>query len=254
MIDEIQGLLDRYWAWLKDKTSLRQVGEWVEITTPYLDRHNDYLQIYARRDDGGFVLTDDGYVIEDLRQTGCKLDTPKRNDLLQMALNGFGVQLNGAKLELRASPENFALRKHSLVQAMLAVNDLFYTAEPYVASLFYEDVVGWLDAHEIRYSPGVHFTGRSGYDHKFDFLIPKSRREPERVALAVNRPGRDTAQSAILKWLDTREVRPADSRAYVLLNDSQTPAQGSVVAALRSHEIVGVPWSDRERVRDELAA
>ena len=34
--------------WLKDKTTLREVdGEWVEITTPYLDRHNDALQIYC---------------------------------------------------------------------------------------------------------------------------------------------------------------------------------------------------------------
>jgi hypothetical protein len=254
MIDEITDLLDRYWVWLKDRTSLRQVGDWVEITTPYLDRHNDYLQIYACRDNGSFILTDDGHVIEDLRQSGCHLDTPKRSDLLQMTLNGFGVQLNGARLELRASQENFALRKHSLVQAMLAVNDLFYTAEPFVVSLFYEDVVQWLDAREIRYSPGVHFTGRSGYDHKFDFLIPKSRREPERVLQAVNRPGKDTAQAAILRWLDTREVRPPDSRAYVLLNDSQVPVQGSVVAALRNYEIVPVSWGDRERVADVLAA
>jgi hypothetical protein len=100
----------------------------------------------------------------------------------------------------------------------------------------------------------VHFTGRSGYDHKFDFLIPKSRREPERVLQAVNRPGKDTAQAAILRWLDTREVRPPDSRAYVLLNDSQVPVQGSVVAALRNYEIVPVSWGDRERVADVLAA
>ncbi|MBM3473767.1 MAG: DUF1829 domain-containing protein [Armatimonadetes bacterium] len=254
MIEEIQELLDRYWAWLRDRTSLRQVGDWVEITTPYLDRHNDYLQIYARRDDGSFILTDDGYVINDLRHSGCSLDSPKRSDLLQVTLNGFGVQLNGDKLELRASPESFALRKHSLVQAMLAVNDLFYTAEPYVTSLFYEDVVEWLDAHEIRYSPGVHFTGKSGYDHKFDFLIPKSRRAPERVLQTVNRPSKDTAQSAIMKWVDTREVRPADSRAYVLLNDSQAPVPPSVVTALLNYEIVGVLWSERERRWQELAA
>jgi hypothetical protein len=50
MIDQVQQLLDQYWAWLKDKTKLREVGgDWVEITTPHLDRHNDYLQIYARR-------------------------------------------------------------------------------------------------------------------------------------------------------------------------------------------------------------
>lgn len=42
MINEVQSLLDQYWAWLRDKTTLRQINDWVEITTPYLDRHNDH--------------------------------------------------------------------------------------------------------------------------------------------------------------------------------------------------------------------
>ena len=70
----IQRLLDQYVAWKKDKPVLREVNGWTEITTPYLDRHNDYLQIYARREDNNFVLTDDGYVIEDLQQSGCTLE------------------------------------------------------------------------------------------------------------------------------------------------------------------------------------
>jgi hypothetical protein len=44
MIEEVQRLMDQYLAWLKDKTTLRQIDEFVEVTTPYLDRHNDYLQ------------------------------------------------------------------------------------------------------------------------------------------------------------------------------------------------------------------
>ena len=59
-VQEIERLLNDYRAWLKDKTTLREVnGSWVEITTPYLDRHNDALQICAREEDGGYVLTDD---------------------------------------------------------------------------------------------------------------------------------------------------------------------------------------------------
>jgi hypothetical protein len=130
MIADIQGLVDAYHAWLKDKTVLKQIDDWVEITTPYLDRHNDYIQIYARRDDGGVLLTDDGYTLEDLRDSGCKLDSPKRQALLRQTLNGFGVQLSGERIEVHATPENFALRKHNLVQAMLAVGDMFYLAVP----------------------------------------------------------------------------------------------------------------------------
>ncbi|HWQ39350.1 MAG TPA: DUF1829 domain-containing protein [Burkholderiales bacterium] len=254
MIQDIQRLLDTYHAWLKDKTALRQVDDWVEITTPYLDRHNDYVQIYAKRANGGYVLTDDGYTIQDLEQSGCKLESQKRQELLRMTLNGFGVRLEDKALQVHASPENFALRKHNLLQAILAVNDMFYLAQPTVASLFYEDVVAWLDLHEIRYTPKVKFTGKTGYDHLFDFVIPKSRRQPERIIQTINRPNRDTAQSVVLAWIDTKEVRPPDSRAYALLNDGEQPVPQGVVDALRNYEVKPIAWSQRDNVREELAA
>jgi hypothetical protein len=254
MIQEIQHLLDAYHAWLKEKTVLRKLDQWIEITTPYLDRHNDYVQIYAKKANGGFVLTDDGYTINDLEQSGCKLNSPKRQDLLKMTLNGFGVQLRDSSLEVHASPENFALRKHNLVQAMLAVNDMFYLAVPMVASLFYEDVVGWLDVHDIRYTPKVKFTGKTGYDHLFDFVIPKSRRQPERIIQTINRPNRDTAQAVVLSWIDTKEVRAPESRAYALLNDAEQAVSTNVLDALRSYDVQPVPWSQRESVKEELAA
>src|SRR5438552_17525084 len=124
---KIEKLLNDYREWQKDRTTLREVnGSWVEITTPYLERHNDALQIYARAENGGYVLTDDSYTIHDLEASGCNLHTEKRQDLLKMALNGFGVRMNSdSALEVRATPETFPLRKHSLIQAMLAVNDLF---------------------------------------------------------------------------------------------------------------------------------
>ena len=256
MMNEFQALLDRYWAWLRDETALRQVGDWVEITTPYLDRHNDCLQIYASRRNHGFVLTDDGSTIVDLEQSGCSLDTPKRQALLQMTLNGFGVRIREATkaLEVRASVEDFALRKHNLLQAMLAVNDLFHLASPAVASLFLEDVVAWLDACEIRYTPQVRFAGRSGYDHSFDAVIPRSPAQPERILRVVNRPDRNAAQTIPFAWLDTKEVRPRESRAYAILNDSKAPVPEKVVSAMRNYGVRPVPWSERDGAREELAA
>jgi len=253
MIDEINSLLDNYVSWLRDKTSLRQVNDWVEITTPYLDRHNDQLQIYAKGLDSGYILSDDGYIIEDLEQSGCRLETQKRQALLKMTLNGFGVQINEKRLEIRASSENFALRKHNLLQAMLAVNDLFYMAEPIVSTLFFEDVVSWLELHEIRYTPQVKFTGKTGYDHLFDFVIPKSRAKPERIIKAINRPSKDTAQALVFATLDTREVRPSESIAYALLNDAERVVPIDVIEALKNYEVNPVPWSKRDSVRLEFA-
>jgi len=254
MIDEIQALMDAYVAWLRDKTTLRSVGQVVEITTPYLDRHNDYLQIYAKRSNGRFLLTDDGYILDDLRLSGCKLDSKKRQHLLRMTLNGFGVEQEGDALTVTASPQNFALRKHNLIQAMLAVNDMFYLAAPVVGSLFLEDVTAWLELNEVRYVPSVKFTGKSQYDHVFDFAIPKSKRESERLVRAINRPSRETAEVLCFAWFDTREVRPPDSQAYALLNDSEQTVAPAILAALESSDVHAVLWSQRDSVLPKLAA
>lgn len=254
MIEEVRSLLDRHFQWLKEQTVVREVGAWAEITTPYLDRHNDCLQIYARRQNGGYLLTDDGYILEDLEHSGCRLDSPKRQALLQMTLRGFGVELEDNALQIHATQQNFPLKKHNLVQAMLAVNDLFCLATPAITSLFYEDVVAWLEESGIRYTPQFNVIGRSGYTHHFDFVVPKSRTRPERILRAINRPNRDAAESMIFDWNDTREVRPAEAQAYALLNDGERAVPGGVVDALSTYGIKPVVWGRREEVREELAA
>jgi hypothetical protein len=88
----------------------------------------------------------------------------------------------------------------------------------------------------------------------FDFVIPKSRKEPERVIKAINRPTRDSAEAFIYAWSDTREVRSEDSRAYAVLNDSEQPISAGVVDAFRNYLIHPVPWSTRAEVVAELAA
>lgn len=254
-IEEIEKLLNDYIHWLKDKTILKQIGsDWVEITTPHLDRHNDCLQIYACKNGNGFLLTDDGYIINDLINSGCPLDTPKRQELLKTTLAGFGVQMDQDKLLVHATPENFSLKKHNIIQAMLSVNDLFYLSSPYVASLFVEDVTNWMDLSDIRYTPNVKFTGKSGYDHMFDFVIPKSRIQPERIIQAVSNPKKDSAEALVFKWLDTKETRASDSRLFAFLNDCNTVVSQSVIDALKNYDLHPILWSQRENTKEKLAA
>jgi len=254
MITEIQALMDEYIKWLSSKNSLREIDGWVEITTPYLDRHNDCLQIYVTKKNGGYLLTDDSYIIEDLKSSGCNIDSPKRISLLHDTLNGFGVRQNkDGALEVIASSSNFSMRKHNLIQAMLAVNDLFYLAEPTIASIFKDDVITWLERNEIRYTPDVKLTGRSGFDYRFDFVIPKSRKEPERILQTINQPGKSTATQLAFAWLDTREVRSPDSKAYAIINDIRE-VPSTVVEALENYDVKAVLWSGRQDILQELEA
>lgn len=85
-------------------------------------------------------------------------------------------------------------------------------------------------------------------------MIPKSRKEPERIIQAINRPARDTAQIVAFSWLDTREIRAPDSRAYAILNDSEKDVPPAVVDALQNYEVKPVLWSRRGAVLAELVA
>ncbi len=249
-----ENLVDQYYSWLKSKTTWREINGWTEITTPYLDRHNDYIQIYLRQVGNELELTDDGETLTDLVQSGCELDTPRRKSLLHTTLNGFGMHLSEGAITVKAKQESFAMRKHNLIQAILAVNDLFYLARASVESFFFEDVALWMDDGDIRYTQRVKFSGRTGYDHMFDFVVPKSKREPERILRVVNNPAKDQASAVILSWVDTRETRPSNSIAYAVLNDKERSVSDGVVDALKSYDITPLLWSHRDDFRERLAA
>jgi hypothetical protein len=253
MIDEIHTLMDEYSRWLRDKTALRDLKEWVEITTPHLDRHNDHLQMYVKKEGEGFLLSDDGYIINDLEMSGCDLRSPKRQEVLKVILNGHGVQLADDALQVRATRENFPLRKHSLTQAMLAVNDMFCLAQSTVASLFLQDVRTWLEENEVRFIPTVKLTGASGYDHVFDFAIPASKSHPERILKVLNRPNKESAQMTAFAWVDTQASREKGARIYAVLNDREGKVASPVIGALKSYSVMPLPWSDRSKTLAELA-
>ena len=272
-MNNINLLIESYYSWLKDKTAWKSIENtnWLAITAPYLDRHNDYIQIYLKKTTDGYLLTDDGDTIEGLRADGCKLDSPKRQQLLQLTLRGYGVNKEDDKLEIKAvSDSDFPLCKHSLIQAILTVNDMFYMASSHVASLFFEDVQKWLDESHIRYSPRIQLKGLSNYSRNFDFVIPKSSNYPERLIKAINNPVKNSIDSIIMDWEDTKKVRSPKSQLYAFINDgkkdivestnkinnvldSQTTI-GKASSALKKYKINPVLWSERNKFKEELAA
>ena len=253
-MNNISPLIDTYYEWLKDETTFENVKDWVEITTPYLDRHNDYIQIYLKKEGEQYLLTDGGATIDSLEQEGCSLSGENRKSLLRLILNGYGVKEKNRTLEITTKADNFALRKHSLLQAILSVNDMFYLAKSYVKNLFFDDVRDWLDTSDIRYSENVSFTGISGYLRRFDFLIPKSQAAPERMIQLINDPTKNNTDTVIMDWLDTKGVRPPESKAYVLINDDEKSISSNILDACESYNITSIPWSKKEEYKKNLAA
>lgn len=250
---ECQELIESYIEWLRKGLSVEGFESACELTTPFLDRHNDHLQIYALRRNGTILLSDDGYILSDLRTSGLDVNTPKRKAVLETVLRGFGVRVEGKQLVVEASQRNLGQRIHSLIQAMLAVNDMFVMAQSRVNSFFWEDVRAYLDEHDVRYNARVKLTGHTGFDHAIDFLIPHSKTRPERIVQAINAPNRNTISAYLFSLSDTREARGQESEAYAFLNDREHEIGGDVLEALEAYDVKPAFWSHREEYIEALA-
>ena len=255
MTPEYVKLVESYHDWLRNRTQLADVEGVCEITTPFKDRHNDRIQIYVEsKQDNAYELHDDGYTLGDLKATGCDPTTAHRQQMLDIVLKGFGVGRENEILSLEATKETFPQRKHSLLQAILTVNDMFMTAKHQVARFFLEDVTEFLDANTVRYTPDVVFPGKSGFNHRFDFVIPRSKNHPERILRAINNPNKDTATSLLFAWTDTKENRPRNAHIYAILNDTEHQLNADILSAFRHYDVRTILWSQREQYAAALAA
>ncbi len=256
MTSDASLLADSYLAWIRHGVTADKLSDrTTELTTPFLDRHNDHLQIYAERQSSDIILlTDDGYIMAELKSSGVERQGYRREEILNSLLRGHGVLLKDKELQVLATEDSLGRAIHSLVQAMLSVDDMFVLAQPRVEALFLEDVEKFLDSSGIRYSPSVKLAGQSGLDHLFDFVIPKSGDAPERLLQVVNSPRRDRAESLMFAVNDTRTVRGHGVKFFAVLNDSRHRVPPEILDAFKSYGINARKWSERDNMVEDLAA
>lgn len=256
MSSDADQLADSYLSWIRHGVSAIKLDERTsELTTPFLDRHNDHLQIYAERLGVDlFLLTDDGYIISELKSSGVERRGDRRRSLFQDLLSGYGVELAGNELRVEATSSNLGQRVHNLVQAMLSLDDMFVLAQPQAQGLFLEDVARFLDEAEVRYSPRAKFAGKSGLDHLVDFVIPKSKEAPERILQVVNSARRDRVESLLFAAGDMRAARGIEVSYLALVNDSKREVSPDILNAFAAYDIRAQPWSRRAELVEALAA
>jgi hypothetical protein len=108
-----------YTDWLRSNIKLNNIGEYTEITTPFLDRHNDFIQFYIQQNGDKFILTDDGYTLADLEISGLNINSERREEILRTIINGFGVKLEKGELIAEANKYNFPQKQHLLIHTSL---------------------------------------------------------------------------------------------------------------------------------------
>jgi len=254
---ECKNIIDQYIKWIKDNTSIRSIeeGKSCGIVTPFMDRHNDHLEIYAIKNDKGFILTDDGYTISDLAMSEMTFNSTKREKILQSILNGFGIKIGeNQSLYVEANPNNVGQKKHYLLQAILAVNDMYTLSQENVFSLFKEDVEMFFKSNNLVFSKDIKLGGKTGFDHNIDFLIPSSGQKPERLIKTINNPKKEPVMATIFAFDDIAAVREQSTNNYVIYNDTlETAISQESISALNNYGIKPMPWSQKEKCLEEFA-
>jgi hypothetical protein len=244
---DIKKMIDEYAEWLKKEITIATFGEFVELTTPYLDRFNDYLQIYVRQnDDGTLSMTDDGYVIGNLITSGMsfKKGTNKERMLNRIAAN-FNVTINGEEITTIATAHNFPQKKHMMVQAMLAIDDLYVVSPESVKNLFLEDIETFFSTNDIFYSKDFSIMGKTETVYTYDFHLQRTREKPERFCKGINRLNLSRRDLTLFNWMDTQEKRGTSSELIVIYNDFNTVTD-DVLRGFYNYSIKTVPFSKRE--------
>ena len=251
----MEGLKERYFDWLRDTSQFEKISDNIQrVSLPFLDRKNDFTEIYIiKQNDGTYKLTDDAYIINDLDFSGFKF-TPKRKEVLNRILLSFGVRLENNEIFTIATESELIIKKHMLINCLIKISDLFNLKSDLVKSLFLEDVQALFDEHNVPYIENVSFTGRSQLNYQFDFAIPKTLKAPQRIIRALNSIDISTAKHLIFNWDDTKLTRQADSVFIPIINDTANPIPTKVLICLKEYDIIPISWLDISRDIDRLIA
>jgi len=246
----INGLIDNYYSFLKEKTVLKEDTQtgWIEISTPFLNVFNDSIDIYAKRNEGKILLSDDGETIRNLELTGVQISrSPKRKEMLDQILLNFGVRLENEELLTEATELNFPQKKLNILSAISETNDLYVLGKHTVASVFREDVKAFLDEQELIYTPYFISKGSTGIEFTFDFQI--AYRHTEMVIKSFNSLNKMNLPHFLFTWDDVKTVREKQTGKKVvglaIVNDEDREIQGEYLDALTSKGAEFNLWSDR---------
>lgn len=242
-----EDIVEAYLKWIKDNTFFNKISNnnVVKISVPFLDRHNDYIEVYIKNAGKDKVrLTDDGATIADLLMSGMEMNSPKRQQVFYSILRGHGVQIEKDELYVDTDIKNIGYKKHNLIQAILAVNDMAYLSRESVASFFKEDVELFFLSKEILFTKDIKLTGKSGFDHTLDFIIPKSSKKDERIIKIMNKANRSNIESSIFAFSDLQGTRE-NAKNIVMYNDLAMKPAVENLEALEKYEVFSIPWTDR---------
>ncbi|BFU92190.1 MAG: hypothetical protein NTAFB01_33770 [Nitrospira sp.] len=124
--------------------NLRLTSEGVDryrVFTPFLFEDGDHLAIVLKREQGRWMLSDEGHTYMHLTYDLDEKDLQRgtRQKIITNALSAFSVNDRNGELTLGIQDNHYGDALYSFVQALLKISDVTYLSRDRVRSTFMED-------------------------------------------------------------------------------------------------------------------
>ncbi|MFM1572600.1 DUF1829 domain-containing protein [Helcococcus ovis] len=237
--------IKEYTDWLYNNITQTSINDnLIEITTPFLDRHNDYTQVYIKTKNGvPAQVSDMGYTINDLLMSGFEFNSNKRKELMNIIINRNGVMLNNGVLFVKVnSLKELPEAKHKLLQTIISINDMFVLNRSNISNIFFEEVNAFFEKNNIIFTENISFIGKSRLQNSYDYVLPRTSNNPERIIDVVNSLDINKSKQIIFSWNDIVSTRKKGTLNIVIINDENKINEDSL-NALKEYGIYPILWS-----------
>ncbi|MBB6497316.1 DUF1828 domain-containing protein [Methanococcus maripaludis] len=197
--------IENYIGWLTEKTECEKFENELEISLPFLDRHNDYLEFKLIKESDKLVLTDDGYYISDLFMSGLEFDTERKLNILYKTVQRFGAEKIGSEIRIETDKENLGESIHEMIQTLLQIDSLYLINQPKENHMFVNDVLAYFDEKEIPYILPKNHDLKAILSKKIDFILPKYNKK-ETFVKTVGTPNHSQISTAIFNFEDIKKT------------------------------------------------
>lgn len=172
------------------------------VFTPFLFEDGDHLAIVLKRDQGRWILSDEGHTYMHLTYDLDEKDLQRgtRQKIITTALSAFSVDDRNGELIIGIQDERYGDALYSFVQALLKITDLTYLSRERVRSTFMEDFRAFLEEQvpERRRSFEWH---DSKHDPDGKYVVDYRVNGMTRPLLVYALPGDDKVRDATISLL-----------------------------------------------------
>lgn len=153
------------------------MGQECAIVTPYLHSHGVYITVYAKQQENGICIHDNGETLQSLLMRGVKIfDAEHREQLLKNICTAYNVENSGWTIQKTVPPELVGEAMIDLINALKSTNDMIYLHSATSSDMFKFEVMKYFKDKRLDVTPDFSVNGKTTV-HKIDFYYRHKQRD-----------------------------------------------------------------------------